>query len=196
MSTGKWEETLILQHNWVSKLNDGRESSNSEIFEIKPVEFKFSIVVLFFQLLSHVQLFVTPWTAACQASPFFTISQSLAKLTPIVLTLPPNDLILCRSLLLPSIFPIGKIPISGSFPMSWFSISCSLKQPCEHFYQSRRWLPPELLKGRVQIVSQSSLSLLPSLLTFFPHSILYPSSLPSSLAYPFFPSSIPPKLSF
>ena len=87
-------------------------------------------------------------------------------------------------------------PLSGSFPMSWFSISCSLKQPCEHFYQSRRWLPPELLKGRVQIVSQSSLSLLPSLLTFFPHSILYPSSLPSSLAYPFFPSSIPPKLSF
>ena len=39
-------------------------------------------------------------------------------------------------------------------------------------------------------------SLPPSLFTFFPHSILYPSSLPSSLAYPFFPSSIPPKLSF
>ena len=101
VSTGKWAETLILQHNCLS--------SNSEIFETKPVEYKFSIVVLIFQLLSHVWLFVTPWTAACQASLFFTIFQSLVKLTSIVLMLPPNDLILCRSLLLPSIFPIIRV---------------------------------------------------------------------------------------
>ena len=106
MSTGKWAETLILQHNCISKLNNGGKAVISEIFEIKPVEFKSSIAVLVFQLLSHVQLFVTPWTAACQASLFFTISQSLVKLTSIVLMMPPNDLILCQSLLLPSIFPI------------------------------------------------------------------------------------------
>ena len=37
------------------------------------------------QLLSHVQLFVTPWTAACQASLSYTISQSLLKLVSIEL---------------------------------------------------------------------------------------------------------------
>ena len=58
------------------------------------------------QSLSHVQLFVTPWTAAHQATLSFTISQSLLKLMSIELLMPPNHLILCRPLfLLPSIFP-------------------------------------------------------------------------------------------
>ena len=58
-------------------------------------------------LLSHDQLFATPWTAACQASqPFLTTSQSLLKLMPVKSVMPSNHLILCRSLLLlPSIFP-------------------------------------------------------------------------------------------
>ena len=58
------------------------------------------------QLLSHVQLFVTLWTAACQASLFFTISQSLLKRMSIESVMPSNHLILCCPLLLlPSIFP-------------------------------------------------------------------------------------------
>ena len=58
------------------------------------------------QLLSHVQLFVTPWTAACQASLSITNSQSIPKLMSIELVMPSNHLILCRPLfLLPSIFP-------------------------------------------------------------------------------------------
>ena len=58
------------------------------------------------QSLSSVQLFVTPWTAACQASLAFTISQSLFKLMSIELVMPSNHLILCHPLLLlPSIFP-------------------------------------------------------------------------------------------
>ena len=58
------------------------------------------------QSLSHVQLFATPWTAACQASLSFTISQSLLKLMSIWSMMPSNHLILCRPLLLlPSIFP-------------------------------------------------------------------------------------------
>ena len=58
--------------------------------------FQFSSV----QSVSHVRLFVTPWTAACQAS------QSLSKLMSIELVMPSSHLILCRPLLLlPSIFP-------------------------------------------------------------------------------------------
>ena len=58
------------------------------------------------QSLRRVQLFVTPWTAACQASLSITISQSLLKLMSIELLMPSNHLILCCScLLLPSIFP-------------------------------------------------------------------------------------------
>ena len=52
------------------------------------------------RLLSHVQLFVTPWTAACQASLSFTLSLSLPKLMSIKLVMPSNHLILCRPLLL------------------------------------------------------------------------------------------------
>ena len=58
------------------------------------------------QSLSRVRLFVTVWNAACQASPSFTISQSLLKLMTIYSVMPSNHLILCRPLLLlPSIFP-------------------------------------------------------------------------------------------
>ena len=58
------------------------------------------------QSLSHVQLFVTPWTAACWASLFFTNSWSLLKLMSIDLVMPSNHLILRHHLLLlPSIFP-------------------------------------------------------------------------------------------
>ena len=63
-------------------------------------------VVVVVQLLSRVQLFVTPWTAACQASLSFTISQSLLKLLFIGSMILSNHLILCWPLLLlPSIFP-------------------------------------------------------------------------------------------
>ena len=58
------------------------------------------------QLLSCVQLFATPWTAACQASLSITNSRRLLKLMSIESVMPSNRLILCRPLLLlPSIFP-------------------------------------------------------------------------------------------
>ena len=57
------------------------------------------------QLLSHVRLSVTPWTAARQASLSITNFQSLLKLMSIELVMPSNHLILCHPLLLPSIFP-------------------------------------------------------------------------------------------
>ena len=62
------------------------------------------------QSLSHVQLFATPWTAACQASLSITISWSPPKPRSIVSVMPSNHLILCHPLLLPpSIFPSIRI---------------------------------------------------------------------------------------
>ena len=58
------------------------------------------------QLLNHVRLFATPWTAACQASLSITSHQSLLNPMSIESVMPSNHLILCRPLLLlPSIFP-------------------------------------------------------------------------------------------
>ena len=58
------------------------------------------------QSLNRVQLFATPWTAACQASLSITNFQSLLKLMSIESVLPSNHLILCHPLLFPhSIFP-------------------------------------------------------------------------------------------
>ena len=63
-------------------------------------------VIIVVQLLSPVWLFVTPWTAAHQASLSCTVSQSLLKLMSIESVLPSSHLILCHPLLLrPSIFP-------------------------------------------------------------------------------------------
>ena len=61
--------------------------------------------IYFVQLLSHVRLFVMPWTVARQASPSITNSRSLLKLTSIESVMPSNHLILrCHLFLLPSIF--------------------------------------------------------------------------------------------
>ena len=57
------------------------------------------------QSLSRVWLFVTPWTAACQAYLSITNSQSLLKLMSIQSVMPSNHLIVGRPLLLLSIFP-------------------------------------------------------------------------------------------
>ena len=65
-------------------------------------------------VFSRVHFFVTPWTAACQASLSITNSHSLLKLMSTESMTPPNHLILRHPLpLLLSIFPIGMI-ISGS----------------------------------------------------------------------------------
>ena len=84
------------------------------------------------QLLSHLQLFATPWTAAHQASLSITNSQSLLKLMSIELVMPSNHLILCHPLLLlPSIFPRIRVFSNESvlrirYPKYWsFSFSIS-----------------------------------------------------------------------
>ena len=96
---------------------------------------------------SRVQLFVTPWTAARQASLYITNSQSLPKLMSIELVMPSNHLILCHPLLhlilcyplllLPSIFPSIRVFSNESvlcirWPKYWsfsFNISPSNEHP-------------------------------------------------------------------
>ena len=86
------------------------------------------------QSLSHIRLFVTPWTAARQASLSITNSRSLLKLMSIESVMPPNHLILCCPFLLPpSIFSSIRVFSNESvlhirWPKYWscsFSISPS-----------------------------------------------------------------------
>ena len=84
------------------------------------------------QLLSHVRLFATPWTAACRASLSITNSQSLLRLMSIESVMPSNNLILYHPLLLlPSIFPSIRLLSNQSafhsrWPKYWsFSFSIS-----------------------------------------------------------------------
>ena len=93
--------------------------------------FFFSSLFFGVQSPSGVRLFVIPWTAAHQASPF-TIRQSLLKLMSIESEMPSNHLIFCCPLLLPSIFPSIRLFSSDSvlhirWPKYWsFSFSISL----------------------------------------------------------------------
>ena len=89
------------------------------------------------QLLSRVQLFATPWTAAHQASLSITNPRSPPRPMSIKTVMPSNHLILCRPLLLPSIFPSIRVFSNESalrirWPKYWsfsFNISPSNEHP-------------------------------------------------------------------
>ena len=88
---GEAKDEEIKQSDWKQENHIGTEDKTQIYFRL----------LLIAQLLSHVQLFETPWTAAHQAFLSFTISQSLLKLLSIELEMPSNNLILCWPLLLP-----------------------------------------------------------------------------------------------
>ena len=92
------------------------------------------------QSVSHVRLFVTPWTAARQASLSIT---NLPKLMSIKSVMPSNHLILCHPLLLPSIFPSIRVFSNESalrirWPKYW-SFSFNISPSKEH----QDWSPLE-----------------------------------------------------
>ena len=94
------------------------------------LNFLWSFVAI--QSLSQVRLFVTPWTAAHQASQSFTIFRSLLKLMSIDSEILSNHLVLCHPLiLLPSVFPSirtfsNELPLHIRWPKCWnFSFSIS-----------------------------------------------------------------------
>ena len=86
--------------------------------------FKYLIVVV--QLLSQVQIFAAPLTAACQASVSFTVSWSLLKFMSIESEMPSNHLILFCLFLLSSVFPSsrffsGELALRIRWPKYWSS---------------------------------------------------------------------------
>ena len=110
-----------------------RESSDPLLGSLahRTQEISYLCFVVILQSLSHVRLFVTPWTAACQASLSFTISRSLLKFM-FESVMPSNRLILCHPfLLLPSIFAIirvffNELALCIRWPKYWsFSLSLS-----------------------------------------------------------------------
>ena len=90
----------------------------NKLFVIHPLLRRASVIrwgeVQFSSVAQGVRLFVTPWTAACQASLSFTISQSLLKFMFIESVMPSNHLILCHPFLLPSVFPSIRVFSNGS----------------------------------------------------------------------------------
>ena len=119
------------------------------------------------QLLSHVQLFATPWTAAHQASWSITNSRSLLKFTSTESVMPSNHLILCRPLLLlhsifPSISVFSNVSLRIRWPNYW-SFSCGISLSNEYLelisFMSD-WFDLFASKGLIQEDSQES-SLIP-----------------------------------
>ena len=104
-------------------------------------------ILLVVQLLSHVRIFVTPWTAARQALLSFTISWSMLKLMSIESVMPSNHFILCRPLLLlPLIFPSSRVFSNESvlhirWPKYWsFSLSISPSNDKGSYWRIFRWI--------------------------------------------------------
>ena len=113
------------------------------------------------QSLSHVQLLVTPRSAAYQASLSITNSWSPPKPMSIKSVMPSNHLILCRPLLLlPSIFPSIRVFSNGSvlrirWPKYWsfsFNISPSKEHPGLIFRVD--WLDPLAVQGTLKSLLQ------------------------------------------
>ena len=116
------------------------------------------------QSLSRVWLFVTPWTAAGQASLSITNSRSLLKLMSIELVMPSNHLILCCSLLLPpSIFPSTRVFSNESalhirWPKYWnFSFNISPYNEYSGLISFRMdWLDLLAVKGLSRVFSNTT----------------------------------------
>ena len=124
--------------------------------------FYYSVWFSSVQSLSHVQLLVTPWTAARHASLSITNSRSSLKLMPIESVMPSNQLILCHSLLLlPSIFLSIRVFLNESallirWPKYWsfrFSISSSNEHPGLISFRMD-WLDLLALQGTVKSLLQ------------------------------------------
>ena len=112
------------------------------------------------QSLSHVQLFETPWTAACQASLSIINSWSLLKLMSIESVMPSNHLILCHPiLLLPSIFPIIRVFSNKSVlhirPTKYWSFSISPSNEYSGLISFRMdWLDLHAVQGTLKSLLQ------------------------------------------
>ena len=130
-------------------------------FWIKTIRFS-EIKISSVQSLSRVWLFVTPWTAVCQASLSIANCQSLLKLMSIESVMPSNHLILCWPLLLlPSIFPSIRVFSNESvlhirWPNNWsFSFSISPSNEYSGLISFRiDWLDLLAVRGNLKSLLQ------------------------------------------
>ena len=111
-------------------------------------------------MLSHIQLFATPWTAARQVSLSIANSWSSLRLMSIESVVPSNHLILCHHLLFPpSIFPSIRVYSNESalhirWPNYW---SCNISSSNEHpglISFRMDWLDPLAVKGTLKSLLQ------------------------------------------
>ena len=132
------------------------------IYKWKSMNVIISYISQSVQSLSHVQLFVTPWTAAHQASLSITNSRSLLKLMSIETVMPSSHLILCPPrLLLLSIFPSIRV-FSNEWVlcMRWlkywsFSFSVSLSNEYSGLISLRMdWLDLRAVQGTLKCLLQ------------------------------------------
>ena len=107
------------KNKWAIRPWKDMEKTYIHITKWKKKSEKPSYYIVAVQSLSHVWLFVTPWSAACQASLSFTMSQSLLKFMSIELW--------CYPTISSSVAPFSScpqsIPASGSFVMNWLCAS-------------------------------------------------------------------------
>ena len=103
---------------------------------------------------SRVELFKTPWTAARQASLSFAVSRSLPEFVAIELMMPSNHLILCRPLLLPSLFPSIRV-FSNEWPKYLiFSFNISPSNEYSGLISFRiNWFYLLVVQGTLQVSS-------------------------------------------
>ena len=134
------------------------------------------------QLLSRVRLFATPWIAAHQASLSISNSQSLLKLISVDSVMPSNHFILCRPLLLPSIFPSIRVFSNESalcirWPKYWsFSLSISPSNDYSELVSFRMdWLDLLAVQGTQESSPSSQFKSISSLVL----SLLYSPTLTS-----------------
>ena len=135
-------------------------------------------------MLSHIQLFATPWTAAHQAALPITNSWNLLKLMSIESVMPSNHLILCCPLLLmPSIFPSLSVFSNESvlhirWPKYWsFSLSISSSNEYSGLISYRTdWLDLLAVQGTLKslLQHQSSKASILQCSVFFIVQLSYP----------------------
>ena len=149
---------------WIISLDkepDGLQSMGSQRVRHDWVT-KNVVIISSIQLLSHVRLFATPWTAASQAYLSITNSQSLLKLMSTELVMPSNHPILfCPCLLLPSIFPSIRVFFSESvLRVRWpkcgsFNFSSSLSNEYSGVISFRMdWLALLVVQGTLKSLLQ------------------------------------------
>ena len=146
---GPWEK-----HFWV--IGNGAQTDREKTYRCKFTKVNTWREVSSVQSLSHVWLFVTPWTATCQATLSIINSWSMLKLMSIESVMPSNHLILCHPLLLlPSVFPSIRVFSNESalhirWPKYW-SLSFSISPSNEYsglISFRRDWL--DLLDTKIQ----------------------------------------------